>query len=348
MIEFKSISTYSTILNPLKGFEEQKIEVETRYDPLLGERCDLCLYRAFLQFEKPDLNPIIERSMGMPCPFCPDLIEKVTPKFIPSLFPEGRIKKGEAWLIPNLLPGTIHNPLVVVSSDHFVGINEFHPEMLNNAISLPQSYIRRVEEVEGEVKHWSLCWNYMPTAGGSQLHPHIQVIGQNNPTPMEEKVINASRDYNERYGGVYFKDLVKKEKEVGLRYLGDTGDVSWIVNFVSRSWLFEIIAVFNKTGTLKEFSPKEFNDFSEGLVKVLDYCDSKNLYSFNMVLYSCNEQTRDYLPTYARFIPRFLYSPLQASDAAAGSFLHDWSVTFILPEDVCKEMKPFFEKSSGL
>ncbi|MFH2013132.1 MAG: hypothetical protein ABIJ37_10615 [Pseudomonadota bacterium] len=267
---------------------------------------------------------------------------------MPSLFPEGRINKGEAWLIANLFPWGTHNPLIVVSSNHFVGINEFHPVMLTDAMSITQSYIRRVEEMDGEVNHWSIGWNYMPISGSSQLHPHLQVIGQNHPTPMEEKVINASRDYHKRYAGVYFKNLVKKEKELGLRYLGDTGDVSWIVNFVSRNFLFEIIAVFNDTGTIMEFSPKEFNDFSEGLLKVLNYCDSKNLYSFNLVIYSCNEKTRDYLPTYARFIPRFNFSPLQTSDANLGSILHDWSCMFLRPEDVCKEMKPLFEKSSGL
>ncbi|MFH2013133.1 MAG: hypothetical protein ABIJ37_10620 [Pseudomonadota bacterium] len=69
MIEFKSISSSSSMLNPLKGFEEDRIWVETRYDPLLGERCDLC-HLAFAQFqlERVDLNPIIEKSLERPWP----------------------------------------------------------------------------------------------------------------------------------------------------------------------------------------------------------------------------------------------------------------------------------------
>ena len=346
-IEFKSISVASTILNPLKEFREDRIEMEIRYDPLLGERCDLCHF-ALSPSKRTDLKPIIEKSLERACPFCPELVNKFTPKFLPGIFPEGRINRGEAWLIPNIFPWTLHNPLVVVSSNHFVGMKGFHPVMLTDAMRLSQRYMSRIREIGEEVDYWSIGWNYMPPSGGSQVHPHLQVMGQNHPTPLEEKVINASRDYHERYGGVYFKDLVKKEKELGLRYLGDTGDVSWIVNFVSRSWLFEIIAVFHGTGTILELSPEELNDFSEGLIRVFNYCDSKNLYSFNLNIYSCNEKTRDYLPTYARFVPRFLYSPVHAADASIGRILHDWCFMFMRPEDVCKEMRPLFEESSGL
>jgi len=341
-IEFKSIPVSSAIMNPLKDFKEDIIEMEIRYDPLLGERCDVCHY-GISASEKIDLKPIIEKSLERPCPFCPELVDKFTPKFLPNIFPEGRLTKGEAWLIPNLFPWALHNPLVVVSSDHFVGMDNFQPNMLSDAMQLSQHYMRRIREIGDDVKSWSIGWNYMPPSGGSQVHPHLQVLGQNYPTPLEDKVINASKNYHDRYGSIYFKDLVNREKELGLRYLGDTGAVSWIVNFVSRSWLFEIIGVFHRPATLIELSRKEFNDFSEGLVRVMKYCDSTNLYSFNLNIFSCLDSAKDYLCTYARFVPRFLYSPVQAADASIGRILHDWCFMFMKPEDVCKEMRPFFK-----
>ena len=341
-IEFKSIPVSTTILNPMKDFKEDTIKMEIRYDPLLGERCDICHF-GIAPSEKIDLKQIIDKSLERPCPFCPDLVNKFTPKFLPGIFPEGRINMGEAWLLPNLFPWTLHNPLVVVSSDHFVGMKDFSPKMLTDVFKLSQIYMNRIKETGEDVKYWSIGWNYMPPSGGSQVHPHIQVMGQNYPTPMEEKVINASKNYYDKHNSVFFRDLVKKEKELGLRYIGDTGDISWLVNYVSRSWLFEILAVFHGNSAVQDLSQKELNDFSEGLLKVMDYSDSKNLYSFNLNLFSCNDSNSDYLCTYARFIPRFLYSPVQAADASIGRIVHDWCFMFINPEDVCKEIKPFFD-----
>ncbi|MDY7030941.1 MAG: hypothetical protein SVY10_03420 [Thermodesulfobacteriota bacterium] len=342
-IEFKSLNVSSTILNPLKNFEEDTIEMEIRYDPLLGERCDACHF-VISPRERTDLKPMIEKSLERPCPFCPELVNTFTPKFLPNIFQEGRINRGEAWLIPNIFPWTLHNPLIVVSSNHFVGMGDFNPDMLTDAMALSQMYMTRIREIGEEVNYWSVGWNYMPPSGGSQVHPHLQVMGQNQPTPLEEKVINASKEYSEQYGSIYFQDLVQKEKELGVRYLGETGDISWIVNFVSRSWLFEVLAVFHGKKTINELSQEELHDFSDGLVRVMKHCDSKNLYSANLNLFSCNDHTRDFVPTYARFVPRFLYSPVQAADASIGRILHDWCFMFLKPEEVCKEMKPFFEE----
>ncbi|MDY7037515.1 MAG: hypothetical protein SV375_15290 [Thermodesulfobacteriota bacterium] len=341
-IEFKSDILSYTILNPLRGFKEHKIKMEIRYDPLLGERCDLCLF-GLPPLERMDLKPIIHKSLERECPFCPEFVNKMTPKFVPGLFPEGRINRGEAWLLPNLFPWTLHNPLVVISSNHFIGMKDFTPPMLVNALELCQLYMNRTKERGEVIDYWSIGWNYMPPSGGSQVHSHFQVMGQNYPTPLEEKVIKASKNYYDRYGTIYFKDLERKEKELGLRYIGSTGEVSWLVNFVSRSWLFEIIALFNKPATIQGLSSEVLNDFSEGLINVLTYCDSKNLYSFNLNLYSCNNDTKDFLYTYARFAPRFLYSPIHASDTSIGRILHDWCFMFMKPEDVCNEIKPFFK-----
>ena len=341
-IEFNTIPVSTTILNPLKDFNEDTIEMEIRYDPLLGERCDVCHF-GILPSERIDLEPIIKKSLERPCPFCPDLVDKFTPKFLQNIFPEGRVNRGEAWLIPNLFPWTLHNPLVVVTSDHFVGMKDFNTKMLTDVFKLSQMYINRIKETGEDVKYWSIGWNYMPPSGGSQVHPHIQVMGQNYPTPMEEKVINATRNYYNKHSSAYFEDLIRKEKELGLRYIGDTGDISWLVNYVSRSWIFEILAVFHRKNAFKNLSENELKDFSEGLLKVMNYSDSKDLYSFNLNLFSNNDSNCDYLNTYARFIPRFLYSPVQAADASIGRIAHDWCFMFIKPEDICKEIRPFFE-----
>jgi len=341
-VEFRKITRPSKVLNPLNEFREDTINIETRFDPLTDERCDLLEFRFALPREA-DVTPIISKSPEARCPFCPANVRTVTPTFQPGLFPEGRLQRGQAWLIPNLAPWAEHNPLVVLSEQHYVPIVDLTPRMLADAFLLAQTYYCRIQEIEHKPGYWSVGWNYMPPSGGSQIHPHLQVIGQTLPSPLEEKVILASATYHRQNVSIFWQDLVEKERILGERYLGDIGRTSWLMNYVSRSWLFEVLTIFNERPTLEDISEDDWIAFGNGLQKVLRYMYTKGLYSFNLCLYSGNRDTKNHLYTYSRLVPRFLYSPVQAADASLGRILHDWCFIFWKPEEVCTELKPYFD-----
>ena len=69
-IEFKKTPQSSTILNPLKEFQEDTLTIETRFDPLTGERCDYCGFRVALP-QKIDFDSLVAKSLEKDCPFCP-------------------------------------------------------------------------------------------------------------------------------------------------------------------------------------------------------------------------------------------------------------------------------------
>ena len=102
----------------------------------------------------------------------------------------------------------------------------FSSEMLTDAFLQAQAYNRRVKDHDPEIDYWSIGWNYMPPAGGSQVHPHLSVLGQFLPTPLEEKVFSASKRYQELNGSIFWKALIEKEKESHERYLADIGQTS--------------------------------------------------------------------------------------------------------------------------
>ena len=340
-IDFRKITQYCTVLNPLKEFREDTVSIEVRFDPLTGERCDFTEFRLAMP-HKIDLAPLVAKSLERGCPFCLPNVHSVTPLFPASLFPEGRLQRGQAWLIPNLAPWAEHNPLVVVSEQHHVPLIDFDLPLLVNAFALSQSYYRRIEEMDSKLRYWSIGWNYMPPSGGSQVHPHLQIFGQVLPTPLDEKVFSASTQYQQQNSSSFWHDLIEEEQRIGERYLGNIGQTTWLVNYVSRSWLFEVLTVFRDCPTLGDVSEDDWAAFGSGLMKVFRYLDTKGLYSFNLVLYSGNEVTKDHFCTYARLVPRFLYSPVQAADASLGRILHDWCFVFWNPEEVCTEMKPYF------
>ena len=343
-IEFRKVMQYSKILNPLKEFKEDILAIEIRFDPLTGERCDLCTFRLALP-KKTDLNPIISKSLERGCPFCPNHVNTITPKFPTSLFLEGRLHRGQACLIPNLTPWFEHNPLAIISKQHYVPLTGFPQTMLVDALMLCQTYYNRVEELESKPRYWSVGWNYMPPSGGSQIHPHLQVAGHTMSSPLEGKVLTASAKYYQKNRSLFWRDLIEKERELGERYLGDIGQTTWLVNYVSRSWLFEILTIFRERPTFHDITEEDWLAFTDGLQRVMSYMDVKEIWSFDLVVYSGMKEANSYSWTYSRLVPRFLYSPIQASDVSIGRVLYDWCFLVWRPEEVCAELKPYFESS---
>jgi len=78
--------------------------IEYRLDPLTGgqTRINPARARRLRQAESDvEWEGIIERSRKA-CVFCPEQIEQKTPIFPKTICPEGRIRRGETVVFPNL------------------------------------------------------------------------------------------------------------------------------------------------------------------------------------------------------------------------------------------------------
>jgi len=122
-ISFNKIEAKTRLLNPLKDFVLDEIPLEIRFDPLTGQTgrvFDL----PYTPPEKPDLSKIIQQSKEIFCPFCPEALEKSTPLFPEEVIQGGRIMKGQALLIPNLLPIDKYAWVSILSTEHYNAIED--------------------------------------------------------------------------------------------------------------------------------------------------------------------------------------------------------------------------------
>jgi len=101
-LEFRATRKRARIHDPRRDFALTEIESEVRYDPLTGDSARICHF-AYPKRERPDLSPMIEATRAA-CPFCPESVERVTPRYPDELLPGGRLRRGEALLVPNLFP----------------------------------------------------------------------------------------------------------------------------------------------------------------------------------------------------------------------------------------------------
>jgi len=336
-IEFKKEILYSRLLDPSKGFAETGYDLEVRADPLTLKTSHLNKTRRAL--ERKDLSPLIQESMEK-CPFCPQAIDTVTPKFVPELLPQGRIQVGEACVLPNVRPYTLYSAITVLSSQHFVGLPDFSQEMLTNGLIASQLFLKRVQEYDTKAKYLYIGWNYMSPAGSSHVHPHLHVEADYFPTVYQKELMEASQRYYTTNGTNFWSDLITKEQQLGERYIGNTDSICWLTSFAPRGRLLDILAIFQHKDSLLNISDQEFRHFSAGLERVFRYIDEQNFYSFNLSITS-GIAGEDHFWTQARIIPRMTLG-LDTSDCSYHEAIHDFHLVARSPEDNCRELKKYF------
>jgi UDPglucose--hexose-1-phosphate uridylyltransferase len=339
-IKFRKIQTISKFLDARKDYEEKTLSLEHRIDPLTK---DMGLVRD-LRFKNPlktDLSPIIAKSLERGCPFCTETINTVTPKFIPELCPDGRITVGEATVFPNAAPYMQYSAVTVICSSHFVGLSEFSPPILSDALRACQDYLRMVHTYDPRAKYCGIMWNYLPPANSSQVHPHLQVFAGRFPMVYHKKLLDASKRYHRRNGTIFWSELIEEEKRLQERYIGTVGSTVWLASFVPRSFQLDVRAIFQNNESILSLSSQDFQDLARGLVNVFKYMDDQNHYSFNMFIYSGISGEKSFW-THARVIQRGPLPPMDISDAGNATLLGDTRMSIRSPEFICEELRPFF------
>jgi galactose-1-phosphate uridylyltransferase len=323
------------------GLIETAATVELRSDPLTGRTCRLVPYSPE-RIIRPDLAALEKRSRELPCPFCRPLVERITPRFPPDLFPDGLIRRGQAIAFPNIDPYDVYGVVVVVSEEHFVPLDKFDAATVLNALTAAQTYLQRVKEVDASVRHSFIAWNYMPPAGGSLVHPHLQCNAGSYPTNFQREILEGSERYFKAKGTNYWSDLLEQEKKAGERWVGQTGGVMWLTDFAPRGRLSDVLAVFTDKAAITDLTEKDLSDFTAGLLKVFGYIDGLNLGSFNMSTYSGPDKDR--FRAHARITPRglLLYSPIETSDQFYYQILQDENICIVPPETAAAALRKLF------
>jgi UDPglucose--hexose-1-phosphate uridylyltransferase len=327
-ISFKKITGRTRLLNPFKGNTLDEIPFEIRFDPLTG-----ATGRVFdlpFKAEKPDVARIVDRSKKIFCPFCPSSLEKSTPEFPKDLIPEGRIKVGDATLIPNLAPFEKHAGVAIFSQEHFLPMENLTPETMGHAFSASLLYLKRVAQSDPLSRFFSINWNYMPSAGSSIVHAHLQPNAGEVPTNALREQIEGSRRYWQEHKRDFWQDFVQAERQKEERYLGAIGSSFWVMSFVPASFLPDVQCIFPERLSLLEMNEGDLVCFLEGLSKILKYFLEENVYSFNVSIFSTKEEERHRVN--ARVSPRLLPRPIGNSDIAYPQIMHKESFTVRPPE----------------
>ena len=328
-------------MNAFKNFEEKEIAIELRYDEITGVACRILPYRVRTA-HKPDVESYLEKSPESLCPFCSPLFEKTTPKFMPNIIAEGKFRHGNAWLFPNAFPYDANNSVAILSSRHFIPMDELTPHTMKDGFEVCRDYFHRLAEMNLGYKYCSINWNYMPPAGGGLIHPHLQTIVGKKPTNFMQRLISSAQSHAAAENGEsLWHNLIAMEKDAKERFITNTGAISWLTSFAPKGMAGEIDFYFQEKTSFFDLTEANLDELLSGLSKVFGYLYANNFISFNISLYAPMLSNR-YLWVQGKITPRFEINPLGTSDLNYFEKLHNEIICPVVPEDLCKELKNYF------
>lgn len=334
-LEFRRLELQAEILDPRHGFERRLLPLEVRWDPLTGESCRLLPPGSLQPPAALDLAELDERSRPG-CPFCGDLVEETTPRFPPEIWPEGRIRSGEAVLFPNLVPYAKWSSVSIYSPlRHRIGIAELDAAAIADNLRTQVLFVRAVQAHDPGSEWASINANHLPPSGSSIFHPHLQ--GSANPTPT-----TAQRGLRE-IAPARLREYVEAEVERGERRLGSTGTIDWLASFAPAG-LAEVRAFAFDAGSPAELADDRVEEIALGVALVLGLYDELGFQSFNLAIDGAAGLPGGF-PLRIRLVARAVFGPLGRSDVMWSERLHAEAAVDHVPEELAERGRRRF---SGL
>jgi len=292
--------------------------LQYREEHLTGIRCRISPDRLKRKIDQTVYIP----SNAEGCPFCRDAVFSVTPTF-----PNGnRIIRGESVTFPNLFPFGEGHVVTVITREHAVAA--FSRQQIVDALL---SQIDALRQADG---YASINWNFLPSAGASLVHPHMQGLSDSCPSRIVDVYITASEQYRREQGRNYWEAVMEEEKSSDRYLFGD--EMLWSAHAVP-------VGEREVRGILPISTLDEMENYvdlaARGILEIISLYRKLGTYAFNMSLFfdkgGCDHGFRAFCSMISRINP----NPSSTGDSAFMERLHLEPVILTLPEDLGKFYK---------
>jgi galactose-1-phosphate uridylyltransferase len=296
--------------------------LQYRTEHLTGLRCRI----------SPDrLKRQIDQSFCLPpnvdgCPFCRDAVMTVTPTF-----PDGkRILRGESVTFPNLFPFGEGHVVTVITREHSVVAFSRH--------QVVDALLSQIEALRMADGYASINWNFLPSAGASIVHPHMQGLSDSRPSRIADMYIRICEQYRKKQGRNYW-DAVREQERSSDRYLfGD--EILWSAHAVP-------VGEREVRGILPISTLDEMDNYvdlmAQGILEIISFYRELGTYAFNMAIFFDKTASDHGFSAFCSMISRINPNSSSTSDSAFMERLHLEPVIMTLPEDLGK----FYKKGSA-
>jgi len=334
-VEFVREELRRMILDPRAGFAPVESVTEVRWDPLTGDTARL------LREGVPMLPPSEFDLAGLAadsrpgCPFCPERVLEVTPRFPETLVEGGRIEVGAALLFPNLVGFAEYSSVCVYSRElHDLPLAAMTPELVADNLAAQVEFCRAVRRAAPAAGWASVNANHMLPAGSSLFHPHTQGAVNRVPSNVQRRLaeVPAAR----------FRDYMDAERREGRRYLGGSAEVVWLAAYAPLGPA-ELRAFVLAAGSPEDLDRPLVDELAAGIATAMRLYAELGYSSCNLALYGAPAERAGYVLN-LRMVVRSNVTPLYRSDVAWLERLHYEVATDVLPEDLAERAGTRFQR----
>ena len=343
MFQFKREMLHSRIVLPDGRPVQRPVEIRTH--PITGRTCRITYSRSETEEPGGDALPAPppfadDRSR---CPFCRAQLATHTPQLDPGPFPASRLTRGSATLFPNLFPYGRYSAVSLFDDAHFVEIGTARLESYADSFLNCRDYLRLVRAHDPAAVYMAITQNHLPSAGGSLLHPHLQVHADRTPANHQRDLQSRARDHRQRFGTRLFSDYLAHEKRTGERCIGTTGDWHWLAAFAPEGF-FEIWGILPGITDLAA-TDDHWHDLARGVLNAQRFYRHLGHNGYNLGLLMIDGSPD--LELRARLTVRGNYAPWVRSDFTSFEIMLGDMATFTAPEETARQARRFWQHSPG-
>jgi UDPglucose--hexose-1-phosphate uridylyltransferase len=340
MLMFQKHTFEARIIQP--DGKHARRPVEIRSDPITGRTCRITYSRSAEREPGAAALPAPPPTAAdrVNCPFCPPNIDTHTPRLPPDLCPQGRLQRTQSVLFPNLYPYGQYSAVSLMGPEHFVEIGTADLRSYADCFLNCRDYLRLVQAKDPEAVHMAITQNHLPSAGGSLIHPHLQIQADHTAANHQRYLHKRAGEYRQRHGQPIISAYLRHELDARERWIGTTGHWQWLSAFAPEGF-FEIWGILPGATSIREVTDDDWQALAVGVLNTQKYYRSLGRNGYNLGLLfredgSFNLEVRVVIKVRANYAP-WVRSDFTGFELALGDM-----ATFTAPEQVAAEARPFW------
>jgi galactose-1-phosphate uridylyltransferase len=338
-IEFEERDLEARVPDLAAGGQWTTTRLRWRRDPLTGHSARILTGVKLQPSTRPDLSELIAKPAF--CPFDAEHLEKATFPFPPELTDEGRIRVGQAVVVPNILAYATHSAVGIYDpARHFMDLDELTPTVIGDALNAMVKHARAVRNMDPTAAWSSINANYLPPSGASLVHPHLQSAHDAHGLTGQRLLVQRSGQWD---GPESYWTTLMGEEEGGPRSVGRIGRVAWLTPF-APSGFHEVWGILDGAADITELTEQDVNSLGAGLSRVLAAYYQWNLTSFNFSIIGGGPRAAEQrYQVVLKVLSRSNAEPMYRSDVTYFERLNDEALIDLSPEEIAEGLRPMFD-----
>lgn len=339
-LTFECRSVSAKFIEPSGQIVQRPIEIRT--NPITGRTCRIAFSRIHEKEAGTDTlpHPPPDANETRKCPFCRPQVNSQTPGLHPDLVSLKRLSRGDSLLFPNLYPYGCYSAVSLFDDQHFVEIGKAIASSYADSFINSIQYLAKVINHDPQAVYMAITQNHLPSAGGSLLHPHLQINADRVPGNHHRFLQQRANDFYRHSRDYLFSSYFKYEKEEGSRYIGTTGSWEWMAAFAPEGF-FEIWGILPGVTSLLRVTKADWQDLAQGVINIQHFYRGICRNGYNLGLLSV-ETPSSRLELRVVILVRSNYAPWVRNDHTGFEVMLGDMTTFIPPEQTAEWARPYF------